>query len=136
MEQKIIPDVVAYYSQDFVADSILSAAKDREAVGVFSNGMYDKRPNIIQYKSDLLNMIKSGVSSVHLSVEHWTFPMHLSAENYDHLRKGFDIIIDIDSKFTLNESKITAMLICNLLEKYKSQYLVFDIPTVLKHFQF
>ena len=110
--------IVDYYSQDFVLDAIVKAAKDRECVGVFSDLSYDKRPNVVSFKSDVLNMVRNGISSFHLSVEHWTYPMQLSAENYDELRKGFDIVIDIDSKLSLEESRITAVLICDLLEKY------------------
>ncbi|MBI4895333.1 MAG: hypothetical protein HY831_02455 [Candidatus Aenigmarchaeota archaeon] len=110
--------IIDYYSQDFVLESIVKASRDREAVGVFSDGGYDKRPNVVNFKSDILSMVKNGVTSIHLSAEHWTYPMQVNAETYEQLRKGFDIIIDIDSRLSLNDSKITAVLICDLLEKY------------------
>ena len=110
--------IIDYYSQDFVLDAIVKSARDREAVGVFADGGYDKRPNIVNFKSDILSMIKNGVTSIHLSAEHWTYTMQVTAETYEHLRKGFDIIIDIDSRLSLNDSKIAAILICDFLEKY------------------
>ena len=96
-------DILRYYSQDFVAETIAQASRDREAVGVFTDGKYEKRPGILQYSSDVIGMAKRGITSIHLSAEHWTYPMQLDPENYDELRKGFDIILDIDSKLELEE---------------------------------
>ncbi|MFH0837042.1 MAG: hypothetical protein V1870_02850 [Candidatus Aenigmatarchaeota archaeon] len=111
-------EILRYYSQDFVANMIAQAANEREAAGVFADGKYEKRPNIMQYSSDVIGMARRGVTSFHLSVEHWTYPMQLSSENYNELRKGFDIILDIDSGLGLDESKTAAILICKFLEKY------------------
>lgn len=111
--------IFEYYSNDFVAQQIFAASKDREVAGAFWDGSYDKRPNMLQYKADIIQMAKKGVSSFHLSVEHWKNAMALSAERgYDALRSGFDLILDIDSKLGVEESQLAARLICRLLEKY------------------
>ncbi|MBI5332676.1 MAG: hypothetical protein HZB65_03825 [Candidatus Aenigmarchaeota archaeon] len=111
-------DILRYYSQDFVAEMIAKASQDREVVGVFADSKYEKRPGILQYSSDVIGMAKRGITSIHLSAEHWTYPMQLISDNYDELRKGFDIILDIDSKLGLDESKTAAILICRLFERY------------------
>lgn len=110
--------VFEYYSNPLVIEQLVSHAKDREVAGALFTGNYEKRPNIIQYPDDVIQMAKNGVTSFHLSVERWTYPMQLIKKDYHSLRKGWDLIIDMDSKLSIEESKITASLICDLLKKY------------------
>lgn len=110
--------LIEYYSNERIAGEILKGAKGREVAGAFWDGSYDKRPNVLQYPSDIAQMARKGVTSFHFSVEHWSNPMALSADSYEKLRNGWDLIIDIDSKLGLDESKIAAKLIVELLEKY------------------
>ncbi len=107
-----------YYSREDIIEQLLKNAKDREVAGAFFDGTYDQRPNILQYHDDVIQMVKKGVTSFHFSVERWKRPMQLTAKNYEQLRKGFDLIIDIDSKLGLDEAKLAAVLVCKLLEKY------------------
>ncbi len=113
-------DIINFYSNENIARLLVDNAKSREVAFAFMAGSYDKRPNILQFPSDVVQMAKRGVTSFHYSVEHWENPMMLSSQekNYSLLRKGFDVIIDIDSKLGLEESKSAAILICNLFEKY------------------
>lgn len=112
--------IYSYYSNDFVVEQLMKYSKKREVAGAFWNGAYDKRPNILQYPSDITQMVRNGVTSFHLSVEHWSNAMALTneKEGYDKLRTGWDMIIDIDSKLGLEESKVAAELIRSLLKKY------------------
>ncbi len=112
--------IVEYYHRDDIARTIAEAARGREAAGVFSDGAYDSRPNAIFYPNDVKQMAKRGITSFHISVEHWKNPMALSTENknYHELRTGYDILIDIDSKLGIEEAKLAASLICQFLEKY------------------
>ncbi|MBI4174424.1 MAG: hypothetical protein HY517_02165 [Candidatus Aenigmarchaeota archaeon] len=110
--------LVDYYSNERIAAELIRNSKGREVAGAFWDGSYDKRPNILQYPSDITQMVLKGVTSFHLSVEHWSNPMALSGENYDRLRTGWDLLIDIDSKLGLEESKLAAKLIVQLLGKY------------------
>ncbi|MFA4819567.1 MAG: DNA primase small subunit domain-containing protein [Candidatus Aenigmatarchaeota archaeon] len=107
-----------YYSNEHVISELLNSAKGREVAGAFWDGRYDQRPNILQYPSDVVQMIRKGVTSFHISVEHWTNPMAITNENYEKLRSGWDIILDIDSKLGLDESKLAADMIIRLLRKY------------------
>lgn len=110
--------IYEYYSREDVINALLNNAKNREAVGAYLDGKFDKRPNILQYKNDVVQMAKNGVTSFHISVEHWSNPMALTSDNYNKLRTGWDLILDIDSKLGLDEAKLAAEMICNVLVKY------------------
>ena len=110
--------IVDYYSRNDIAERIANDAKNREVGAVFLNGSFDRRPNVIQYKNDVKEMAKNGISSFHLSVEHWKNPMSLRPDNYAELRSGFDIVIDIDSKLGIEEAQAAAVMICDLMKKY------------------
>ena len=112
--------VIAYYSNPAVLTQMIKNASGREFVGAFADGGYDSRPNMIQYPNDILQMVKKGAVSFHMSVERWKNPMQLSLdkEKYEKFRTGWDLIIDIDSKLGLDEAKIATKHICNLLERY------------------
>jgi len=111
-------DIFAYYSREDVINSLLANSKSREAVGAYWDGTFDKRPNIFQYKNDITQMVKGGVTSFHFSVEHWSNPMAITNENYSKLRTGWDFILDIDSKLGLDEAKLATEMIIRVMERY------------------
>jgi hypothetical protein len=85
-----------YYAREDVQNFLLEFGKDREVVGVFRNGSFSQRPNVILYPNDVLAMVKTGVVEFHSSLERWTQPMSLKQDNHGQLRKGWDIIMDVD----------------------------------------
>jgi DNA primase catalytic subunit len=107
-----------YYSNEFVLGQLVENAKNKEVAGTFLDGAYGQRPNILQYKNDVLQMVKSGVVSFHYSVEHWKNPMAVRPETYEQQRLGWDMILDIDTKLGIEEAKTTVEMILKLLEKY------------------
>jgi len=112
-------EILHYYSNPEIIEQIIRISENREVVGKFLNGGFDKRPNIIQFPSDIIQMVKNGITSFHISVERWKNPMQLSSESgYDELRIGFDVVMDMDSKIGIDASQIAALLVCNLLEDY------------------
>lgn len=118
MEIPTKKQIIDYYTSDFITQQLLHNSRNREVAAAFPDGIYDKRPNVLQYPSDVAQMVKKGITSFHFSVERWSNPMGLSAENYDALRTGWDFVIDIDSKLGLEEAKEAALLIINVLKKY------------------
>ncbi|MFC2142868.1 DNA primase small subunit domain-containing protein [Candidatus Aenigmatarchaeota archaeon] len=110
--------IVDYYSNERILEQLVKNAKSREVAGALFSGAYEKRPNMIQFPNDVVQMVKNGVTSFHFSVEHWKYPMAVTRSNYEDLRIGWDIIIDIDSKLGIEDGKITAIMICDFLEKY------------------
>jgi len=110
-----------YYSRKDVQEAILEVAKNREVVGVFSNRNFGKRPNVLMYPNDILEMVKEGVVSFHGSVERWSNPMSLEPgmikQELDKLRIGWDLIIDPDcTDFEL--AKLATKIIVDALKDH------------------
>ncbi len=115
-------EILNYYSRKDVQKSILEVAKNREVVGVYANGSFDKRPNIISFEDDIIQMIKKGVVSFHCSLERWSNPMRLetdlSLSQLNELRIGWDLIIDPDCP-SFELSKIAVKHIIDVLEEHR-----------------
>jgi hypothetical protein len=111
--------ILKYYSNPFVQEQILKAAKDREVVGSVEDGSFLKRPDVLIYPKDIEEKVKRGAVAFHCSVERWVQPMQLSTglrqEEMDNLRKGFDFIIDIDAKVKVEHSAVAAKVVCDFL---------------------
>ena len=93
-------DLKEFYSQREIQKAILKVSKDREFSIMYRNGNFGRRPDIIQYEGDILELIKQGATSFHISEERWKNPLQLkvgmSKKDMDELRKGWDCILDID----------------------------------------
>ncbi len=114
--------IYKYYSNENIKKIMVDLAKDREVVGTFLNGSYSKRPDILVYPRDVEEKVKEGIVAFHFSVEKWKDPMKLSSEMSEeqlrNLRKGWDVIIDIDAKSKLEHSKLAAEVIIDFLKDY------------------
>ncbi len=109
-----------YYSNQGVQEAILKFAKDREVVPRYFES-FGKRPDMIQYPSDVMGLVKKGATSFHCSEELWSDALQLSSEitpkEMGELRKGWDLLIDIDSKY-LDYSKKACLLVIRELENF------------------
>jgi len=116
-ENRIRQITQLYYSRKDVQDTIFKFSQNREVVPRYFEG-FGKRPDSLQYPGDILAMVKKGATSFHCSEELWSDPLKLSTDlnekQLNELRTGWDLIIDIDSKY-IDYSKISAELIINLL---------------------
>ena len=112
-------DHLDYYSRRDIQKAIVESSKDREVGTMFGPSKFGKRPDVLHFESDVLELIKQGATSFHISEEHWTDPLKLASglnkKQLDELRKGWDLIIDIDSK-ELEHSKIIAHYIIEALK--------------------
>jgi len=115
-------EVLAYYSNEKLQEILWKFAKNREVVARNKEGFYFSRPGILLYPKDIIKQIESGAFSFHCSVELWKNPLLINEKNYDEQRIGFDWVIDIDSKLSLEEAKIAAKLVKSFLDKYKLGY--------------
>lgn len=110
---------IRLYSNKKVQKEILNSAKDREVGVKYGEKGYGKRPDILQFESDVYELAKQGATSFHISVERWKDPLKLSAgmtkKQLDELRIGYDLLIDIDSDF-LEYSRTCAGLIIEALK--------------------
>ncbi len=107
-----------YYIRKDVQKAIADHAKYREVVPRYGEG-FGKRPDVIEYPGDVAALAQKGATSFHFSEERWNNPLDLvtdlTPEKLNDLRKGWDIILDIDSKY-LDFSKVAAELILEALK--------------------
>lgn len=107
-----------YYKREDIRKAIVEGAKDKEIVARF-NDKFGKRPDTLQYPNDVLELAKQRATSFHASEELWRNPLQLSTNlkksQLDELRKGWDLVLDIDCHF-LEYSKIAADLIIKALK--------------------
>ncbi len=121
-------NLIKYYSRQEIQNAIFEAAKTREIGVQYANGGYGKRPDILQYPSDIFELVKQGVVAFNFSEERWEDPLELQAgmqkKDLDKLRIGWDLILDIDSDF-LEYSILAADLIIKALQYY-------NVPVTIK----
>ncbi len=121
-----LQEIRDYYSRQDVQEFLLDISREREVVGVFRDGGFSSRPGVLIYPGDIQALLKSGVVAFHGSIERWSKPMALKQDNYESLRKGFDLILDLDCK-VFEHGKIAAKVFLLGLEKHgiSSHYLKF-----------
>ncbi len=111
-------EILKYYLNDEIISKLLNC-KDRECAVRYGES-FGKRPSYFQYKGDIENAIKTGATSFHVSEERWFNPLELSKdtpkEKLNDLRKGWDLLIDIDCK-EFEISKLFCNLVVNKLER-------------------
>jgi DNA primase catalytic subunit len=89
-----------YYKRKDIQDAMVSVSPDKEVVGSFGGKGFGSRPDTLQYPNDILESVKQGITSFHMSEEHWFNPQRLSPnlrkQEINDLRKGWDLVIDVD----------------------------------------
>jgi len=117
-EEELRQILISYYSRKDIQESIHQFSKNRETIPRYLDA-FGKRPDSLEYPSDILSHFQKGATSIHVSEELWKEPLELITgmprDSQDELRIGWDLLIDIDSKY-LDYSKISAKLICDALE--------------------
>jgi len=117
-EQRIRKIIQMYYSRPEIQKAIFEFSKDREVVPRYFEG-FGKRPDAFQYQGDLFELVKKGATSFHCSEELWSDPMKLATgmnlKDLHELRKGWDFLIDIDSKY-IDYSKVMAEQLIKFLK--------------------
>lgn len=116
-----IGTALRHYKRKDVQDEIVLHSKDKEVVGSFGGQGYGKRPDVINYPRDVLELVKQGITSFHASEELWSNPLQLDPmlkkEELERLRIGWDLVIDIDCPY-FEYSKIAADLIVKALKHH------------------
>lgn len=118
-EQRIRRLTQLYYSRPDIKKAIFDFSKDRETVPSYMMEGFGKRPDTMQYTGDIFELVKRGATSFHCSEELWEDPLKISTDmnekQMNELRKGWDLLIDIDSKY-LDYSKIMAQQIIKVFK--------------------
>src|SRR3989344_6830932 len=117
-KERINKIALSYYSRQDVRKAIYDFCQNRETVPRYFEG-FGKRPDALQYDSDIINFVKNGATSVHCSEEIWKDALQLttemSEEQLNELREGWDLLIDIDCPY-LEYSKKAAQALLRALE--------------------
>ena len=117
-EQRIRNLTQIYYSKPEVQKAIFEFCKNREICPRYFEG-FGKRPDSFQYTGDIFELVKKGATSFHCSEEIWNDPLKIitgmTEEQANELREGWDLILDIDSKY-IDYSKICAEVIVKMLK--------------------
>ena len=107
-----------FYKRKDIQEAIIAHARNKE-IGLRYNDSFGKRPDILTYPKEILELALRGVTSFHASEELWDNPLELesnkSKKELDELRAGWDLVLDIDCKF-LDYSKICADLVIQFLK--------------------
>jgi len=110
-----------YYANPKIQEALFTFARNREVAPSYMMQAFGKRPDALQYPSDVVGLANKGATSFHCSEELWTNPLEISSDmrsdELAQMRQGWDLLIDIDSPY-LDFSKIAAQLIIQQLEKY------------------
>lgn len=110
--------LLKYYSRRDIQKAIYENSINREVAVKFGDKGFGKRPDILQFETDVYELVKQGATSFNVSEERWTNPLLLkpgmTKKQLDDLRTAWDLIIDIDGEFEY--SKIAAYLIIEALK--------------------
>ena len=113
--------LLKHYKRADIQQAILEAADRKEIAVSYGGTGYGKRPDTIAYPRDILEMVKQGGTSFHCSEEIWSNPLQIvtgmKPEEYNNIRIGWDLILDIDCK-ELEYSKIAADILVQALKHY------------------
>jgi hypothetical protein len=120
-----------YYKRPEIQNALVDAATDKEIAVSYGGQGYGKRPDTLQYPQDIIEFAKKGVTSFHCSEELWMNPLQITTgakrNELDALRKGWDLILDIDCP-ELTYSKIAGNLLVQALHYHdiKSVFVKFS----------
>jgi len=109
--------VLRYYSREDVQQRMMETARGREVAGIFKTGSFSQRPGSLQYPADITSMVKNGALELHCSIERWSQPMALKADNYGQLRSGWDFVVDVDCE-DFRHGRAAALVLCRALEEH------------------
>ncbi len=110
--------LLRYYKRKDIQDAMVEHCQSRE-FGTRYGDSFGKRPDILNYPKEVIELVMQGATSFHCSEERWSNPLELSSEikkkEMEELRCGWDLVFDIDCKF-FEYSKICTILIVKFLK--------------------
>ncbi len=106
-----------YYRRRDIQKALVSFSPNREISPRYIDS-FGKRPDFLQYESDVSALAEKGATSFHCSEELWHDPLQIKTEmneeQFNKLRIGWDLLLDIDTKYT-EYGKIAAELLIEAL---------------------
>lgn len=107
-----------YYARDDLVETMVELASYREFAPTYPNG-YGKRPDAITFPADFEQLVEKGAIAFHGSVERWKNPLRIEQTDHDSLRRGWDLVIDIDADEGMIYAKQAAKAIIDQLRKHQ-----------------
>jgi len=116
-----ISTILRHYKRPEIQKAIVESAIDREVSVRFPDGSFGKRPDALLNPNDVLEHAKQRASSFHCSEEIWVNPLQISTgmrrDDIERLRKGWDLVLDIDCPYW-ELSKLTTWLFIEALKSH------------------
>jgi len=117
----VINNLIKFYQNNKeILEDMVKISQNREVGYLLSNNSFGHRPSKIETEDDIINYIKKGAISFHISIERWIdlniLSEKVSKKDLNEYRLGWDFIIDIDTK-SLDLSKVTARIIFDYLKE-------------------
>jgi len=112
-----VREIYNYYGRPDVQQALLRIAEGREVIAVFKDGGFSTRPNTLVYPRDIVMQVRSGAVAFHGSLERWSNPMAVGTENYESLRIGWDLVLDIDCQQT-EHGLVAVYVLLDALKKH------------------
>ena len=114
----LLSKTLKFYKRKEVQKELVKYATDKE-VAVRFKDYFGKRPDTLMYEADILELAKKKATSFHCSEELWINPLQISSDmkkqDLEALRKGWDLILDIDCHHFVY-SKIATHLLVKILK--------------------
>ncbi len=112
------PAALKFYKRKEIQEEMVRHAQNKEVGIRFAEG-FGKRPDILTYPREIIELARQGATSFHCSEERWESPTSLSSDSpkkeLDELRTGWDLVLDIDC-LDWEISKLTAHLFIKALK--------------------
>lgn len=119
-EKRLLSLALSYYSRQDIQKALFEFSKNRETIARHMD-LFSKRPDSLEYPSDIIQQVRRGMTSFHCSEELWSNPLELSTDlsqdQINSLRLGWDLLLDIDCKW-IDYSKLAAQSIIEVLENH------------------
>jgi hypothetical protein len=110
--------LLKFYKRKEIQQALVEHAQNKE-IGMRYSEYFGKRPDILAYPRDVMELALNNLTSLHASEELWSNPLalnsSLSRKEMDELRIGWDLVLDIDCKI-MEYSRISANLIIKFLK--------------------
>ncbi len=113
--------ILRHYKREDIQKEIVESSKDREIAIKFGDKGFGKRPDILKYPRDIMELAKQGATSFHASEELWFNPLHIAPDmkqkDVERLRKGWDFVLDVDF-LEWNSTKLITDALIKTLKKH------------------
>ncbi len=114
-----VAKTLSFYKNLDIRRAMIQAARDKE-IAVHYGKHFGKRPEVLYGEGDVLDFAKKKATSFHASEELWDNPLFIktgmSQKEINDLRKGWDLILDIDCPYWPLSKLITHLFIKALVE--------------------